>query len=214
MKDIRLGFYLVPHYELAKELHLLRLLLYDQFRLSSALNFMTHMTIKGFFRLSEGSSTDEVCKAVDSIMESVKPFYIKPSGFIMDNIGCGVRFMQKENPELQEIHEKIILSLSRFVSTDCEFSFAEAVKERFNPHMTLAMTDIPEELQGDILHFLEGVRFEKQSYPADSFRLFEFSSAGWGKASGGWIDTLEWNIRKSWNIKHSESSQAIFLYGK
>ena len=198
--DIRLGLYLLPSWELVKELQLLRLVLKDQFGISAALRFMTHMTVKGFFLPAENIRIDDLTAAVDPVIEKAEPFKLKASGFRIDDVGCYLWFNPLENSRLVDLHKKIIKELKPFISPGCDFSFSEEINDDFNPHMTLAMTDIPKGLKDEVIAFLDTVALEREFYNPGVCRLFEFRSEDWAKKKSHWIETLEWKILKSWKL--------------
>ena len=200
MKDTRLGFYLIPSYPLAKELQVLRLVLQDQFGLSAALRFMTHMTIKGFFKPASGYDIEELYAAADMVMEKNPEFELKQSGFRIDNTGCYLWFNPEDNALLQKVHEDIISAFDPFISEDCDFSRTEDVNSSFNPHMTLAMTDISENRRNDVINFLNKVDLEQKIYRPGCFRLFEFTSNDWKSNTDHWINSLQWKILKTWEL--------------
>ena len=198
--DIRLGLYLLPSWELAKELQLLRLVLKDQFGISAALRFMTHMTVKGFFLPEKNIDIDSLTAAVNPVIEKAEPFKLKPSGFRIDDVGCYLWFNPQDNKRLVDLHKKIIKELKPFISSGCDFSFSEEINDDFNPHMTLAMTDIPAGLKDEVIGFLDSVALEREVYNPGGLRLFEFRSEDWQKKKSHWIETLEWQILKSWKV--------------
>ncbi|GEM_PF-5471964 len=194
---MRLGFYLIPPYPLSCKIMCMRDLVYDQYRIKAALNFMIHMTIKGFFKPSKTMRIESLIDALDKIIKDYRPFKIYPSNLtIFEGEGLGITFSKEKNKILWEIQEKSFRAIEPFISPDCEFTKSELVGERFIPHITISMTDVTDDLMIDMMDFFKEVQFDSEGYTVHNFKLYQFNSTEWN--TDNWIYSLTWKIIKSW----------------
>ncbi len=194
---MRIAFYLIPPYPLATRIMELRNLVYDQYRVKAALNFMIHMTIKGFFKPRENFNLNDLIKQLDKIISQYKPFNIFPSNIeIFGGDGISVIFSKTTNPILWELHEKCYNVIKPFIAPDCNFTPTERIKENFVPHITICMADVPKETLIDIHDFFKEVTFDHAGYTVHNFKLYQFESENW--YTDRWIYSLKWKILKSW----------------
>ena len=198
-EEMRIGFYLIPPYPLALKILELRNLVYDQYRIKAALNFMIHMTIKGFFKPKRNFNLAELINVLDKIISKYKPFTIFPAGFkIFDNEGIALVFSKDLNPILWELHGECYDAIEPFIAPDCNFTPKEDIKENFIPHITISMTDVTQDTLVDIYDFFKEVTFGTHGYTVHNFKLYQFESENWH--SDEWIYTLKWKILKSWRL--------------
>jgi len=199
--DSRLGFYLIPPAKLSAEVLQLRHLVQDQYRVGAALNFMIHMTIKGFFKPASAELYPELIHALDTFMSGYKPFTLYPTGIKrFPDDGIGIECAQAKNPVLWEIHTRCFDDIIKpFIADDCEFTPVEPTGERFVPHITISMRDLSPQISEDIHNYLSGIDFSPEGYVVNNFKLYEFTSEGWG--TDEWIYSLDWNILHSWFLK-------------
>ena len=199
--NVRLGFYLIPPVNLSSEVMQLRSLVQDQYRIGAALNFMIHMTIKGFFKPASVDQYPELIQELSTLMTSYRPFTLYPTGIKrFPDDGIGIECAQDKNPILWELHHRCFDEVIKpFIADDCEFTPVEPTGDRFVPHITISMSDLSPQISEDIHNYLSAIHFSPEGYVVNNFKLYEFTSQGWG--TGEWIYTLDWKILHSWFLK-------------
>ncbi len=201
MSDSRYGFYLRPSYPMCRALAEVHDLLARQYGLRVAGKFMPHATIKGFFRTNAASA--ELIDRLDRALAGQTAFPVWNHGavpyqrhaIVLDFQGDAKREL---NQPLQALHEAALLTLLPIVHPDCEFTPGEALRERFPPHLTLAMSDIPPHIFGEILQFVRDAGpIGPLFFVADTVQLVRFQSDDW---SGPWWKSLQWEILHGWRL--------------
>ena len=201
MSESRYGFYLRPSYPMCRALAEVHSILARQYGLRVAGKFMPHATIKGFFRTDAAPA--ELIDRLDRALAGQTAFpvwnhravpYLRHA-IVLDFQGDAKREL---NQPLQALHEAALLALLPIVHPDCEFTPGEALRERFPPHLTLAMSDIPTHLFGEILQFVRDAGpIGPQFFVADTVQLVRFQSDDW---SGPWWESLQWEILHGWRL--------------
>jgi len=198
-QDVRLGFYLIPPANLSLKMLELRNLVYDQFRLNAATKFMTHMTIKGFFKPALIKPYHDLVQSLDKIVSRYAPFTIYPTGLrILGDVGIGVEFSKEQNEILWKIHHDCYTVIKPFIAPDCDFTPVEFLGEHFIPHITISMIDVSHALAKEIYSYLSDIKFDEKGYTIHDFKLYEFTSQKWKTKE--WIYTLQWDILHSWHL--------------
>lgn len=194
--DKLLGFYLIPPPNLTAEMIGLRNLVYDQYRIKAASKFMTHMTIKGFFKPVPNIRHDQLIQALDGIIERYRPFTIYPTNLKrFGDVGIAVEFSREKNDMLWRIHNDCYQVIEPFIAVECDSNLGED----FTPHLTISMVDVSSALLEDMSCYLSDIQFDLEGYVIKNFKLYEFTSRGWGTKD--WIYTLEWKILHSWQLQ-------------
>jgi 2'-5' RNA ligase len=198
-RDVRLGFYLIPPANLSLKMLELRNLVYDQYRLNAAAKFMTHMTIKGFFKPALIKPYHELIQALDEVVSRYEPFIIYPTRLrVFDDAGVGVEFSKEHNEILWDIHNDCYTVIEPFIAPDCDFTPVELLGENFIPHLTIAMIDVSHAISEEIHYYLSEIEFDNRGYLIENFKLYEFTSQEWSTKE--WIYSLQWNILHSWRL--------------
>ena len=198
-RDVRLGFYLIPPANLSLKMLELRSLVYDQYRINAAAKFMTHMTIKGFFKPTLSEPYHDLIQVLDEVVSRHEPFTIYPTGLrVFDDAGIGVEFSKEHNKVLWDIHNECYAVLKPFIAPDCDFTPVEPLGENFIPHLTIAMIDVSHPISKEIHSYLSDIKFDEKGYFIKDFKLYEFTSQGWNTKE--WIYTLQWKILHSWRL--------------
>ena len=196
---MRLGFYLIPSYPLSSKIMGLRNLVYDQYRIEAALNFMIHMTIKGFFKPISDININDLIENIDKVIAHYKPFDIYPYGLkVFKGEGLGVVFSREKNKVLWKLQDDCYNAIRPFISPDCDFTPSEPIGNNFIPHITISMVDATDEILADMEDFSKELQFDKKGYRIHNFKLYQFESDKWG--TNDWIYTLKWQILKSWRL--------------
>jgi len=196
---IRLAFYLIPPYQLCSEILRMRQIVEDQYRLSAALNFMIHMTIKGFFEPAPGMDRNELVKDLGRFVPNYEPFKVYPDGLkiLHTNHSLVVNFPKEKNEILWRLHRDCIETVESYISPDCDFTARE--KGRFDPHITVSMMDASIETLEDISEYLRDAVLNGSGYTVRNLNLYEFKSNAWGTSK--WIYSLSWKLLHSWILK-------------
>jgi 2'-5' RNA ligase len=178
----------------------MRQIVYDQYRLGAALNFMIHMTIKGFFKPKSDINRQNLIADLDRNISRYEPFPVYPGDLrIFDrDQSLVIDFPKAKNEILWQIQEDCLTCFEPYIATDCDFSPRELGE--FTPHITISMLDGSLDTLNDAKDYLNDVRFNSTGYTVKNFRLFEFRSESWGTA--GWIDSLNWKILHTWRLRH------------
>ena len=116
--DIRLAFYLIPPYRLCSEILRTRQIVQDQYRLSAALNFMIHMTIKGFFKPASAIDRNKLAKDLDELVSNYGLFKIYPDGLkiLHADHSLVVNFPRERNEILWSIQRDCFESVESYIS--------------------------------------------------------------------------------------------------
>ncbi len=197
--DIRLAFYLIPPYRLCSEILRMRQIVQDQYRLSAALNFMIHMTIKGFFKPASAIDRNKLAKDLDELVSNYGLFKIYPDGLkiLHADHSLVVNFPRERNEILWSIQRDCFESVESYISPNCDFTARE--NDRFDPHITVTMMDAPIETLEDIREYLRDAALRRSGYTVRNFNLYEFKSNAWGTSE--WIHSLSWELLHSWFLK-------------
>jgi 2'-5' RNA ligase len=191
--DLRYAVYLRPSYEMSRTQSEVHDVLERQYGLRAASNFMPHATIKGFFRseASEGS----IAARLDAVLEGRGAFEVFNGGVVTfgrDGIAIDVNSTSEGTPNvpLQDLHRAVMDAVMPLVDPECEFTQKERelAYERFKAHLTLAMSDVPEQLFDEVLAFVrEADPIGPSSFVADTVQLVAFHSEDW---EWRWWETL------------------------
>lgn len=193
------GLYLIPPRELCSEVLGMRQIAHDQYRLSAALNFMIHMTIKGFFKPVSNINRQNLIEDLDRYVSGYVPFKIHPGElkiFEKDR-SLVIGFPRAKNEILWQIHKDCHNCLEPYIATDCDFTAREL--DEFTPHMTVSMIDGSLETLEHAKEYLGDVDFDSSGYSVRNFGLYEFDSEAWG--TDDWIYSLTWKTLHAWRLR-------------
>ncbi|MGK2965147.1 MAG: 2'-5' RNA ligase family protein [Tepidiformaceae bacterium] len=206
------GFYLRPAPRASRAVSEMHALLRAQFGLRTGGLFMPHMTIRGFFR--SGAPVEEVRAVLDEPMRDWQavpvfapgPIAFSRSGIALDarNLGDGSR-----NEALHDLQDRAWAALDRVVAPGCEFTPRDwrgrDGATPFRPHITLAMSDIPEWGFDEVFAFVrEAWPLGETSFVADTCQLFRFQ-ASWDSA---WWRDLTWEWLGSWYADRADPAES------
>lgn len=200
-ENVRYGYYLRPSPEMCAAQVRMHQLLERQYGLRVAGKFMPHATIKGFFKSS--AQVDEICAAAATISEGMTSFPVWNNGVIgFGNLGIVNWIMRdaagERNLALAALHERALEALLPLVDSDCNFSPYEWRLDKFEAHLTLAMTDIQPQFFAEILHFCQALApVGPEMFLAERLHLYCFESDAW---HGQWSKTLTWRLLDSWEL--------------
>ena len=198
-EDLRLGFYLIPPPELCSEVLGMRQIAHDQYRLSAALKFMIHMTIKGFFKPDSNINRQNLIEDLDRYICGYEPFKIYPGDLrIFDSDrSLVIGFPRAHNEILWQLHKECRTCLEPYIALDSDFTPRELGE--FTPHITISMIDGSLEILKDAKDYLSDIKLNNPWYTVKNFKLYEFRSKSWG--TDRWIYSLDWKILHTWRLR-------------
>lgn len=199
----RFALYLIPPYQVARQVADVHTILRKQFGFIAADQFQVHATIKGFFKKAE-RSLDPMVEQLEAIFADQDPIPVYFNGIDYNEIGICLdisKIGREANQMLIDFREKVVAVIRPFIATDCDFVEAD-LDNPFIPHITLAFRDIPIAMQGDILDFLQHTPLPTEPFMADRFHFLQFFSQDW---NGRWEQTLTWKLLKSWHLASEQA---------
>ncbi len=192
------GVYLIPPPALAYQLGLAHLLLESNFGLVAAGKFMPHCTLFAFLHIKEETSEAELVQAVEEVLQHSKSF---PLEFRLETEKF-IRLEVAKQPELMNLQARLRQSLWPLLS---EYGQNRRLSNNFNPHFTLAYSDLPED-RGTLTQIQDFCQYLYETLPKNnqngkSVQLIEFQL----EAGKSWEDpdywrTLSWRIIKSFTL--------------
>lgn len=199
MTDSRFAVYLIPPYQLSKEVAEVHALLRKQFGFAAAERFPVHCTMKGFFKKT-GGPVEKLQGELDSFFEGQRPVQVSVEEFRTDSIGFGLSLKTldgKPNTQFLDLREAIVEIVKPYIAEDCDFK-AHDLGRPFHPHITFSFRDITNELYNDIFKWMEDGPDFAGPFLADTYHFLEFFSDDW---TGSWWETISWRLLKSWRLK-------------
>ncbi len=204
MPDTYYGIYLIPPPPIVVALSLAHRVLAQEFGTVTANQFMVHATIKGFFKLADGTTPDAFVPALDELFARTPAFpaEINPPWTAASGPGSGsVLLWITKTPAIQELHEAVWNIVLPHVAPDCRFTGTEPAGPDFPPHLTLVQSDLPTE-PGLLAQGLALGQYLYEQMPAHRFlaqelQLVEFQSDDW---AGAWGATLRYRQQKGWRL--------------
>ena len=199
MTDSRFAVYLIPPYQLSKEVAEIHALLRKQFGFAAADRFPVHCTMKGFFKKT-GDPVEKLQGELDSFFEDQLPVQVSVEEFRIDPIGFGLSLKTldgKLNSPFLDLREAIVEIVRPYIADDCDFKTHDLGRP-FHPHITFSFRDIPNELYDDVFKWMEDGPDFTGPFLADTYHFLEFFSDDW---PGSWWETLSWQLLKSWRLK-------------
>ena len=202
--DYRYGFYLRPDLEMCRAVADAHALLRSEYGLVTGGLFMPHVTIKGFF--ASDAEPAEMIARLDRSLAGLRPFTAWNGGvraFSTTSLVISVRDLPDGTPNegFFDAQDRAFDALLPLVRPGCEWTRRDP-RGRSGPsalhaHITLAMADLPAELQAEVRDFiLAGGPIGPASFAADTYHLFRFA-ADW--AGDPW-HTLSWKLLHSWRM--------------
>jgi hypothetical protein len=199
------GIYLIPPPELVYPLSLAHQIFIAEFNTQTASRFMVHCTIKGFFKMREGSSPSDLISALDDLFNRTAPFdtTIRPPWTSDTGPGAySILLWLEKTPPFQKLHNDIWSLVFPHVAPDCLFTPKEPSGPNFPPHLSLVQSDFPQGpgllQQGLALaqHIYDAL--PTHSFHAQDLQLIEFTSDDW---AGDWWHTLRFHPLKAWRLR-------------
>jgi len=198
MSDSRFALYLIPPYQLSKQVAEIHTMLRKQFGFAAADRFPVHCTIKGFFK-KNSKSTEDLQAEFDIFFQTQKPLPVSIEEYRVDPIGFGLNLMTlngSKNTPFLELREKIVDITRPYIADDCDFKDHDIGRE-YHPHITFSFRDIPNEYYDDVFAWMEDGPDFKGQFQATTYHFLEFFSEDW---EGDWWDSISWKLIKSWRL--------------
>jgi len=194
----RFAFYLVPPYQIARDIAEIHSILEKQFGFTAANKFQVHCTIKGFFK-KNNNPVETLLAGLDTFMEDQRPFDVEFNGFRRKPTSIVLKLEDIDgdfNKKLLEFREKIVKITRPYIASDCDFVESD-LGIPFQGHITLAFRDIPLELHAQVIDWFTHAPVPVGKFSARIFHFLEFFSADW---AGPWWETLTWKLHKTWRL--------------
>ena len=202
---VRYGFYLRPSPAMSRAQAAMHDALRRQFGLRVGGQFMPHATIMSFFR--SDAPVAEIVSAIDPVIADRPVFPVWNNGPITMGRGVvlDVHHDDRGNPNaaMQAVHEAAFAAITPLVHSQCEFAWNGWSGERFHAHLTLAMADVPEWGQQEVLEYARAEPVGPRTFLAEYFHLYAFQSDDW---AGEWWRTMSWEWLYSWRLAPVASS--------
>ena len=195
----RFAFYLIPPYQIAKDIADIHSLLKKQYRFSAAGRFQIHCTIKGFFKPNE-KLIKSLVEELDNFLSTQKPFMVEFNRCQTKPISIVLRLDKIEganNQTLLDFREAVVDIIRPYIAPDCDFLESD-LRSPFKGHITLAFRDINQEMYPQILDWLKDASIPSGKFLANTFHFLEFFSEDW---DGNWWETITWKLHRSWRLK-------------
>lgn len=192
------AFYLIPPYQIAKDIAEIHSLLKKQYGFSAAGRFQIHCTIKGFFKPNE-KLIKSLVEELDNFLSTQKPSMVEFNGCHTKPISIVLRLDEIDganNQTLLDFRETIVEIIRPYIAPDCDFIKSD-LGFPFKGHVTLAFRDITNEMYPEILEWLRDASIPKGKFQANTFHLLEFFSEDWDAA---WWETITWKRHRSWRL--------------
>ena len=197
-KQYRYAFYLIPPYQISRDITEIHLMLKKQYGICAAGRFQVHCTIKGFFKPNE-KSLKELIRNLDAFLNTQKPFTVELSDCKTKPKSIFLRLDEIDgipNQKLLDFRESIVELVRPFIASDCDFYESDLIPP-FKGHITLAFKDLSDELYPQILEWLKNAPLPEGKFQAENFQFLEFFSQDW---NGNWWETISWKLLKSWRL--------------
>jgi hypothetical protein len=192
------GVYFIPPPELAYKIGLTHVLLKQNYGLEAAGKFMPHCTLFALLHLEDGFGENELIAVLDRILPSHTAF---PLVFKLET-EYFIRLELEKQPALENLQANICEELWSYLS---EYGRKRRASTRYNPHITLAFSDLPADTE--LLHQIEAFCLElyrtmpREILWGNIVQLVEFTlqSPGDWDAPDYWR-YMNWRIIKSYTL--------------
>jgi hypothetical protein len=195
---LRYAVYLIPPFEIARQVEDVHRMLEKQFGFTAAAKFQVHATLKGFFKC-DLCSVDNLVKALNPVINGQAAFPVQFNGFHIDDVGFGLdisKLGEKSNEPMNAFRAKLVEVIKPFIDVDCDFVESD-LGSPFKAHITLAFRDIDPRERDNVMSYIEPASLPSDAFVANILNLLEFHSQDWG---GRWEQTLTWRLLKSWHL--------------
>ncbi len=204
MKQPYYGVYLIPPPHLLQPLAAAHNFLASEFNAQAAGRFMVHCTVKGFTRLSDGSTPTDFIPALDRLFADTPAFPTGITEVKMLNFGperISVLLEMAKTDAFDQFQQNIWEVLKPYTAPDCLFTPGDPFGPNFRPHISLVQYDGPSDpgLLTQLTDYCQYL-FENSlqgKWFARDMQLIEFHSQDW---PGEWWHTLQYQQLKGWRL--------------
>jgi 2'-5' RNA ligase len=199
MSNSRFAVYLIPPYQLSKNVAEAHALLRKQFGFSAADRFPVHCTIKGFFK-KNGRPAAELQQDLHTFFAGQQALPVSMNEYRVNPIGFGLSLMSlngETNQAFLDFRQELMAVTNPYIADDCDFKDHDLGRP-FHPHITLSFRDIPKELYDNVFEWIEDGPDFTGPFLADTYHFLEIFSEDW---SGNWWESLTWRLLASWRLK-------------
>ncbi len=199
------GVYLLPPTGLAASIDRLREELEERYDCHAARSFMVHCPLKGFFRLDENKTEEQLQPTLEPVISAFSSFEVQPKEITHYPDSINIDLASLRNPRLQDLRNAIYHHLDpEFVHPNCPFTPLER-RFPFTAHITLELKDLA---IGDFAEAEEYARRRAEelgllhSFPARTVTLYRFTTdaTAW-EDSYRWWETLRYTALHTWRLR-------------
>lgn len=200
------GIYLLPPTDLAAQIDTLRADLERRYGCHSARSFMVHCTLKGFFRLAENKTEEQVQQALEPVLAPFPAFEVQPKAITSILSSILIDLASRENARLQDLYNVIFHQIApEFVHPDCPFTSAER-RYGFAAHITLAsLKDRPNSEVEEATEFARQAAQERhllRPFLARKVVLYRFTTqhTAWDDSERCW-ELFQYTALHTWRLR-------------
>jgi 2'-5' RNA ligase len=199
------GVYLLPPTGLAASIDSLREELEQRYDTHASRSFMVHCTLKGFFRMDQARTEEQLKQTLDPVISSFASFQVQASeiGQFPDTIM--IDLASARNTRLQDLRNSTYHHIDPdFVHPQCPFTPDER-KYGFAGHITLAFRDIAFADLGEAMEFAKQRANELgllRPFVARTVALYRFTTEAveW-EDRYRWWETLRYEALQTWHLR-------------
>jgi 2'-5' RNA ligase len=200
------GVYLLPPVGLAAQIDTLRAALERRYGVHSARSFMVHCTLKGFFRLADGKTEEQIWQALEPVLATFPAFEVQQKAITSILSAVLIDLASRENQRLEELYEALFQQLApEFVHPECPFTSNER-RAGFAAHITLAtLKDRPASEVDEATEFAQRTAQKRnllRPFLARTVALYRFTTqhSAWDDSPRCWesfrsISLHTWHLR-------------------
>ncbi len=199
MPNSRYAVYLIPPYQLSKNVAEAHALLRKQFGFYAADRFPVHCTIKGFFKKNSRPARD-LKQDLDAFFEGQKALPVSAEEYRVDPIGFGLSLLTTggdTNQAFLDFRQELVEITKPYIADDCDFKDHDLGRP-FHPHITFSFRDIPNDLYDKVFEWMKDGPDFIGPFLADTYHFLEVFSEDW---SGNWWESLTWRLLASWRLE-------------
>jgi 2'-5' RNA ligase len=200
------GTYLLPPTGLAAQIDTLRADLEKRYGSHSARSFMVHCTLKGFFRLAENKTDEQLQQALSPVLATFPAFEVQPKAITQVLSTVLIDLASRENPRLEELSNVVFHQIDpEFVHPECPFTSAER-RYGFAAHITLAsLKDRPDSEVEEATAFARQAAKEHnllQPFLARKVVLYRFTTqhTAWDDSERCW-EKFQYTALHTWRLR-------------
>jgi 2'-5' RNA ligase len=199
------GVYLLLPTGLAAQIDTLRADLERRYGCHAARSFMVHCTLKGFFRLAEGKTEEQVQQALEPVLATFPAFEVQQKAITQVLSSVLIDLASRENPRFEELYNALFHQIDpEFVHPDCLFTPDER-KYGFAAHISLALKDLLAKYVNEAEEFAQQAAKERDllhPFLARTVVLYRFTTqaSSW-EDDQQWWKTFQYTALHTWRLR-------------